>query len=94
MSIGPFEIAFIAISWSLVALLHLAAHLVTRKANQRLPRILLLLYGIPACHTIACLLTPPDLISSLTVAVPCIALYILISVCALLLSRHRRRRSV
>ena len=93
MSIGTIEITFMIISWSTVALLHLAAHLVTRKNTQKLPKILLLLYGIPACHTIACLLTPPDLISSIVLALPCIILYIVLSVCALLLTRHLSRRS-
>jgi len=92
MRIGLFEIAFMAISWGFVASLHLAVFLITRRNNQKLPRMLLLLYGIPACQTIACLLTPPDLISSLTVAAPCIILYIIISACALLLARHLSKR--
>jgi len=91
MSIGSLEITFMAISWSIVALLHLAAHLVTRKNSQKLPKPLLLLYGLPACHTIACILTPPDLISSIILALPCIALYAVACGCALLLYRHAHR---
>lgn len=93
MSIGSLEITFMAISWSIVALLHLAAHLVTRNNTQKLPKILLLLYGIPACHTIACLITPPDIISSLVLTIPCIILYVILSACALLLYKHAHKHA-
>ena len=87
MNFGIIEIAVIAVSWSFFALIHFVVARQIRKDNQKAPPKLLLMYGIPTCYTIGCLLTPPDLISSLTIAIPSVVLYAVICGCALLVMR-------
>jgi hypothetical protein len=85
MHLGLFEWILVAVSWGFFACIHFFVFLLMQKEHQKIPRVFYLVYGIPACHTIGCLLTPPDLISSLTVAIPCILLYTGICACSVLL---------
>jgi len=88
MRLGLFEIAIMAVSWILIAFVHFVVRLAMQKDNQKMPKTLLLIYGIPVCYTIGCLITPPDIISSLEIAVPCLILYAAICGCSLLLINH------
>jgi hypothetical protein len=92
MSIGSVEILIMASSWSFIALGHFVAFLVVQKDNQKLPKQLFLMYGIPLCFTIGSVLTPPDPLSSIVIAVPCLILFAAICGCSLLLINHSARK--
>ena len=85
MALGLIEIILITMAWFFIATCHLVVFILMRLSNRKLPWKFLLIYGIPICATLGCVLTPPDIISSLTIAVPCIILFAVISGCGLLL---------
>lgn len=75
MSVGPIElILFVAI-----VILALAAHVIIvvlgREKEHGAGHRGLLVYGVPVCFATAAILTPPDLLSMLLVAVPCSLVY-------------------
>ena len=91
MSLGPIEIVLMASTWSFVAIVHFVSFIILQKKHQKMPKTLLLIYGIPVCYSIGCLLTPPDIISSLTIAVPCLILYFALCGFSLLLINRLRK---
>ena len=92
MSLGPIEIAIMASTWGFIAIGHFAAFLIMQKDRQKLPKQLFLMYGIPVCFTIGSVLTPPDPLSSIVIAVPCLILFAAICGCSLLLINHSARK--
>lgn len=75
MSVGPIElVVFVA-----VVILALGAHviiaLLAREKERGRGRRGFFVYGIPVCFAIAAILTPPDLLSMLVVAIPCSLVY-------------------
>ena len=84
MNMGFLETVLVTSSWGVFALIHVIIFILMKKDNVTMPRKILLIYGIPLCYTIGCLLTPPDLISSLIISIPCIIIYAAISACVVL----------
>ena len=75
MSVGPIELVL----FCAVVVLALGSHVIIamsgRKKEHRGGCRGLLVYGVPICFTIALILTPPDLLSMLLVAIPCSLIY-------------------
>lgn len=75
MSIGPLELAL----FGATVILALAAHLIiarlSRGTGQQARYRVFLIYGIPVFFAAAAILTPPDIISMLWVAVLCSLVY-------------------
>ena len=92
MSVGSIElIMFVA-----VVVFALGAHVIIallgREKEYGGGRRKFLVYGVPVCFAIAAILTPPDLLSMLLVAVPCSLVYGAITVVWIL--RRTRGRLV
>jgi hypothetical protein len=89
MLVGPIELVlFVA-----VAIFALGAHVIIallgREKERGGGRRGFFVYGVPVCFAMAAILTPPDLLSMLLVAVPCSLVYGAITVVWIL----RRRRA-
>ena len=88
MNFGILEIILIILSWLFTGIVHLVIFLLTRTSNWRLPHKVLLIYGVPAIFTLSVLVTPPDLLSSFVIAIPCQVIYAGIVICWIAVSYH------
>ena len=90
MSVGPVEL----VQFVVMVILALAAHVVIlllapEKGHKEKYRGFLV-YGVPLCFAAAAILTPPDLLSMLLVAVPCSLVYGAIAAVWILRRTHAR----
>ena len=88
MALGIIEIILITSIWTFTAICHLIAFLVMKTNNQKLPKKIFIIYGIPASFKIGSVLSPPDLLSSIIIAVLCLILYAAICGCSFFLINH------
>ncbi len=79
MALGALELIAVVVAAGLAGLSHLIVALVMRASGKRCPRRVLLAYGFPVCFAVGGLLTPPDPLSLLFVAVPCLILYAVVA---------------
>ncbi len=86
---GIFELVAVALVAVFAGLAHLTAALLSNAAGKRQSRWFLVVYGIVACFAIAAIITPPDLLSTIVVAVPFSVLYAVV-VCVLVLLNRRQ----
>lgn len=75
MSIGPLELALFGATLILALAVHLIIARLGRDRGQRLRYRAFLIYGVPLCFAAAAILTPPDIISMLLIALPCSLVY-------------------
>lgn len=75
MSVGPIELAMFVFVFVLALGAHVIIAMSGRKKENRGDYRGFLVYGVPACFAMGLILTPPDLLSMLLVAIPCSLIY-------------------
>lgn len=86
---GIFEIVAIPVVAVFAGLLHLTAALLSNATGRKQSRWFFAVYGIVACFAIAAIITPPDLLSTIVVAIPFSALYAVVVYVRILLNRRQ-----
>ena len=75
MSVGPIELVLLFAVFILALVAHVIIAMSEREKEHRRVCQGFLVYGVPICFAIALILTPPDLLSMLLVAIPCSLFY-------------------
>ena len=88
MSVGPIELALFFAVVILALIAHVIIAMSGRKKEHRGGYRGFLVYGVPVCFAMGLILTPPDLLSMLLVAVPFSLVYGFLAV-ILILRRTR-----
>lgn len=83
------EIVAISVVAVSAGLMHLTAFLLSNATGRWQSRWFFAVYGFVACFAIAAIITPPDLISTIVVALTCSDLYAVV-VCVLILLNKRQ----
>lgn len=86
MSIGPIELVLLLAVVILALVAHVIIAMPGREKEHRRGYRGFLVYGVPVCFAIGLILTPPDLLSMLLVAIPCSLVYGIFAVILILRS--------
>jgi len=89
MSVGPIELVLFVFVFSLALGAHVIISMLVREKEHKGVYRGFLVYGVPVCFAIALILTPPDPLSMLLVAIPCSLVYGFVAVIWIL----RRKRA-
>lgn len=75
MSVGTIELVLFVFVFILTLVAHVIIAMSGRKKENRVEYRGFLVYGVPVCFAMGLILTPPDPLSMLLVAVPCSLVY-------------------
>jgi len=88
MSVGPIELVLFVSVFILALGAHVIIAMLVLEKEHRGDYRGFLVYGVPVCFALGLILTPPDLLSMLLVAIPCSLVYGIFTV-ILILRRAR-----